>query len=68
MPRSTAHKADGWTEELAASGLPTVFIGSPRDTGLGIHYVDVDSFEVVGWRRSTWQRPGTSPSSASMTI
>lgn len=39
------HKADGWTEELAASGLPTVFIGRPWDTGLGIHYVDVDSFE-----------------------
>lgn len=39
------HKADGWTEELAASGLPTVFIGRPWNTGLGIHYVDVDSFE-----------------------
>ncbi len=39
------HKADGWTEDLAASGLPTVFIGRPWDTGLGIHYVDVDSFE-----------------------
>ena len=39
------HKADGWTEELAAAGLPTVFIGRPWDTGLGIHYVDVDSFE-----------------------
>ena len=39
------HKTDGWTEELAASGLPTVFIGRPRDTGQGIHYVDVDSFE-----------------------
>ncbi|MDQ0755306.1 LacI family DNA-binding transcriptional regulator [Arthrobacter sp. B3I4] len=39
------HKADGWTEELAASGLPTVFIGRPWDTRLGIHYVDVDSFD-----------------------
>lgn len=39
------HKADGWTEELADSGLPTVFIGRPWDTGLGIHYVDVDNFE-----------------------
>ena len=39
------HKADGWTEELAASGLPTVFIGRPWDADLGIHYVDVDSFQ-----------------------
>ncbi len=39
------HKADGWTEELAASGLPTVFIGRPWNTGLGIHYVDIDSFQ-----------------------
>ncbi|HSL35804.1 MAG TPA: substrate-binding domain-containing protein, partial [Arthrobacter sp.] len=39
------HKADGWTEELAASGLPTVFIGRPWDVDLGIHYVDVDSFQ-----------------------
>lgn len=39
------HKADGWTEELAASGLPTVFIGRPWDANLGIHYVDVDSFQ-----------------------
>ncbi len=39
------HKTDGWTEDLAASGLPTVFIGRPWDTGRGIHYVDVDSFE-----------------------
>ena len=39
------HQADGWTEELAASGLPTVFIGRPWNTGLGIHYVDVDSFQ-----------------------
>jgi DNA-binding LacI/PurR family transcriptional regulator len=39
------HKADGWTEKLADSGLPTVFIGRPWDTGLGIHYIDVDNFE-----------------------
>lgn len=39
------HRADRWTEELAASGLPTVFIGRPWDTGLGIQYVDVDNFE-----------------------
>jgi DNA-binding LacI/PurR family transcriptional regulator len=39
------HKADGWTEELAASGLPTVFIGRPWDADRGIHYVDVDSFQ-----------------------
>lgn len=39
------HKADGWTEKLVDSGVPTVFIGRPWGTGLGIHYVDVDNFE-----------------------
>ncbi|RAX18538.1 LacI family DNA-binding transcriptional regulator [Pseudarthrobacter sp. AG30] len=39
------HRADDWVETLGATGLPTVFIGRPWDTGAGIPYVDLDNFE-----------------------
>jgi DNA-binding LacI/PurR family transcriptional regulator len=39
------HRADNWVESLGGTGLPTVFIGRPWDTGLGIPFVDLDNFE-----------------------
>jgi DNA-binding LacI/PurR family transcriptional regulator len=39
------HRADNWVESLGSTGLPTVFIGRPWDTGSGIPFVDLDNFE-----------------------
>lgn len=39
------HRADAWVESLGDTGLPTVFIGRPWDTGSGIPFVDLDNFE-----------------------
>ncbi|MCY1220443.1 Catabolite control protein A [compost metagenome] len=39
------HRADDWAETLAKTGLPTVLIGRPWDTGLGVPFVDLDNFE-----------------------
>jgi DNA-binding LacI/PurR family transcriptional regulator len=39
------HRADDWAETLAATGLPTVFIGRPWNSKLGVPFVDLDNFE-----------------------
>nr|WP_156135003.1 LacI family DNA-binding transcriptional regulator [Arthrobacter sp. L77] len=37
------HEADSWARSLAETGLPTIFIGRPWDTGYDVTYVDSDN-------------------------